>query len=246
MAIAPSLRSLAKGYAGGQIDQATYRAERNAFIEAVLEGTVTIKAVAGIPASLSSESRVSSSDKTTLMGSDGPAPTYTAMANDEPISNAPEQKKTGLYIGIAAVVIVAIGIAIFALGGDKPDTGSVSTTAASANTPAPTASPASPAISLVSAFLSANSWSQPSLDNFVAEWNRLSPTDQSSLTGSIELGQLTNAIYKKLLEERALSSIGNPETSFAKQRSLVEFAGQIGIKDNRITLPEPPPSTGTP
>lgn len=244
MAIAPSLRSLAKGYAGGQLDQTKYRTERTAFIEAVLAGTVTIKAVAGIPASLSSESRVSSSDKTTLMGSDGPA--YTAIANDEPVSSVPEQKKTGLVIGIAAAVIVIIGIAIFALGGDKTEPAGTPTAAAPATTPAPAATPASPAISLVSAFLSANSWSQPSLDNFVADWNRLSPADQASLSGSIELGQLTNAIYKKLLEERALSSIGNPETSFAKQRSLVEFAGQIGIKDNRITLPEPPPATGTP
>lgn len=243
MAIAPSLRSLAKGYAGGQIDQAKYRAERNAFIEAVLAGTVTIKAVAGIPASLSSESRVSSSDKTTLMGSDGAAPAYTAMANYEPLSSAPEKNKTGLIIGIAAAVIVVIGIAIFALGGDESDSGSAPTAAAPANTPAPAATPA---IGLVTAFLSTNNWSQPSIDNFVADWNRLSATDQSALTGSIELGQLTNAIYKKLLEERALSGIGNPETSYAKQRILVEFAGQIGIKDNRITLPEPPSATGTP
>lgn len=57
---------------------------------------------------------------------------------------------------------------------------------------------------------------------------------------STEFSRLINAISKKLLEERALASIGNPETSYEKQRQLVEFAHTIGIRDQRISLPDAP------
>lgn len=55
---------------------------------------------------------------------------------------------------------------------------------------------------------------------------------------SIELNQLATAIYKQLLEERALSGIGDAEKAVNKQKQLIEFAEQIGINDSRLTMPD--------
>lgn len=51
---------------------------------------------------------------------------------------------------------------------------------------------------------------------------------------------MVNEISKKLLEEKDLAAIGNPETSYEKQRQLVEFANSIAIRDQRITMPDAP------
>ncbi len=55
-----------------------------------------------------------------------------------------------------------------------------------------------------------------------------------------DVGAMVNEISKKLLEEKALAAIGNPETSYEKQRQLVEFANSIAIRDQRITMPDAP------
>ena len=55
---------------------------------------------------------------------------------------------------------------------------------------------------------------------------------------SLETGQLTNAIYKQLLEEQALSGLVDDDSSADKQRQLVQFAADLGIEDSRISLAE--------
>ena len=95
MAMASSLRALAKAYAGGQIDKAKYRTDRTAFIEAVLSGALSIKnQSSGQPAVLSSESRVNAADKTTLMGSGNGNAEYNAIPNEPPRPESRSAKKT--------------------------------------------------------------------------------------------------------------------------------------------------------
>ncbi|NNE37511.1 MAG: hypothetical protein HKN08_04335, partial [Gammaproteobacteria bacterium] len=64
--------------------------------------------------------------------------------------------------------------------------------------------------------------------------------DRASAMNTTDFSRLVNGISKKLLEERALAAIGNPETSYEKQRQLVEFADAIGINDQRISLLDAP------
>lgn len=250
MAMESSLRDLAKGYASGQLEKAKYRTDRTAFIEGVLSGTVTIRknpALGAQQAALSAESRVkNTSDKTTLMGS-GTSPAYKNTGSSAENSSSPG--KTGLMLGIGAAVAALIIVTVVFLmsgGGQEQQTIATGNQSANNNNPPQTTTPSSVATNLVRSFLGTNSWSQASIDNFLAEWSTITDSEKNGLTNSIELGQLTNAIYKKLLEERALSGIGNPETSYEKQRVLVEFATRVGINDPRIALPEQTAPTSIP
>ena len=78
---------------------------------------------------------------------------------------------------------------------------------------------------------------------FVGQWQQLSAEERNAAEESIALGQMTNAIYKKLLEERALSALGDESSALEKQRKFVSFAEKLGISDPRIALPDTPPSS---
>lgn len=56
--------------------------------------------------------------------------------------------------------------------------------------------------------------------------------------GSLELNQLTTAIYKQLMKERALSGLGDEAEAGDQQLKLIEFAKKVGINDPRIAMPE--------
>lgn len=97
---------------------------------------------------------------------------------------------------------------------------------------------ASPAQTLIQGFLHKNKWSESDLKEFMQQWHTLSSEDQGRAKSTIEIGQLTNAITKQVLEERALSGLGNADKSAEKLSQLVHFATQIGITDPLITVPE--------
>src|SRR5690606_2229561 len=91
---------------------------------------------------------------------------------------------------------------------------------------------------LISAFLEDRDWSPARREAFLAEWSGLSPEERDAARNSVEQGQLASAIYKKLLEERALSGLGDREAAEARERELTRFAEQIGIDDPRLKPPE--------
>jgi len=91
---------------------------------------------------------------------------------------------------------------------------------------------------LIRDFLERKNWSTESLDAFRSAWESLPRAERLASRESLALGQLTNAIYKQLLEERALSGLVDDDSAVKKQRHLVEFAAALGIDDPRIRLPE--------
>jgi len=239
MAIASNLRELAKAYANGQLEKDRYRVDRTAYIEAILAGTVSIRPVqnntTSSPSSSSSRPR-SATDQTTMMSD----PVYTAADNGGTDNNL-KSGKTGLIVGGVALLVISLML-IVAFSGDTPEQQtSQSPVVADSATPGmniQSDSVSTAAVMLVRSFLDNNIWSDASMDGFLQDWSSLAESDRMASKDSIEIGQMTNAIYKKLLEERALSGIGNPETSYEKQRMLVQFASAIGISDPRITLPD--------
>ncbi len=96
---------------------------------------------------------------------------------------------------------------------------------------------------MISEFLQRNLWGETNLDSFAEKWQEVPENERAFAMNSAEYSRLINAIYKKLLEERALSRIGNPDISYEKQQKLIEFASILGIKDQRISISEPPPGT---
>ncbi len=238
--MASTLRQLAKAYANSQIDKEKYRNDRTAYVEAVIAGKLPIRPNQHEPASLSSTFSGLRTDFGLDSAGRPAASTYISTDNNGAGSaNHMQPKKAGLIIGAVSLIVIII-VVVIALPANKQQQQSPVVTATTASTTAQADGPPSVARNLIRAFLDNNIWSQASMDNFLMEWGRLVDADRIATKNSIELGQITNAIYKKLLEEKALSGIGNPETSYEKQRILVQFASDIGIDDPRITLPELP------
>jgi len=253
-----TLRELAKQYAKGDIPQDAYRKLRTALIESILAGDVSPpvneyrKAVAPGPAEPQEVTERRRERKRQ------PAPDTTAIVRPEDRRPAAPRKPAPpafpllkVSIGVAGVLIVA-GIALlFTNKGEDED---------SSPPPAPitdTQSDAAPvmesgsngamedtgsvaATDLIREFLRSKNWSDTRLSEFVSQWEGLPAEDRAAASESVALGQLTNAIYKKLLEERALSALGDEQEAFEKQRKLAAFAEQIGISDPRISLPNSP------
>lgn len=236
--MASTLRQLAKAYANSQIDKEKYRNDRTAYVEAVVSGKLPLRPNQHDTALLSSTFSGTRTDFGLDNAGKPTGPTYIST-DDNAAGSASfmQTKKTGLIIGAASLVVIII--VVFIALRDNKQQAPVGNEIASSTT-AQADAPPSAAHNLIRSFLDTNIWSQASMDNFRMEWNRLSEADRTATKSSIELGQMTNAIYKKLLEEKALSGIGNPETSYEKQRILVQFASDIGIDDPRISLPELP------
>jgi hypothetical protein len=232
------LRRLAKDYAIGQIDKEKYRNSRTKFLESVLSGEEILPVTGHSPLAENENFNDITSQK-----SERPE------IASEPIASVPatdndilKNKSTLLYGGIGLVVAIVLIIAIFASGDDESISQSQSPQE-NQNTAISNAPP-SAAQNLISKFLVDNNWSQSNQDIFLMNWRGISESERASATTSTEFGRLINAINKKLLEERALSLIGNPETSYEKQHLLVDFATTIGISDQRISLPDAPTING--
>ncbi|MGK0298093.1 MAG: hypothetical protein ACI9XC_001711 [Gammaproteobacteria bacterium] len=233
MAEQSTLRTLAKAYANGQIEKEKYRADRTAFLDTVLSGSITLP-VSGHSPLIGNENV---NDITTQKGDKPRKYTATTSIKTKEDGGFLKQKSTLLYGGISLVVVIIIIVALTTGGDDTSNQttpGQVSSNNSTSNTQP------SRAQNLISSFLSDNNWTQSSQDVFLLNWRGISETERSSAMSSPEFSRFINEIYKKLLEERALSRIGNPETSYEKQRQLVEFASTIGINDQRISLPDAP------
>jgi len=180
-----------------------------------------------------------------------------AAAQTEP-ETQPSSGSAPVLILVAAVAILVAVITTFALlSRDRdsaaevspsaeavadttvnPDTVEVVATAAVAPVDAPAQDNTGSA--LVREFLSAKDWSAGNMENFVGAWRQLPDADRAAAGDSVEMSQLSNEIYKKLLAVRALAAIDGLELSFNKQKALVDFSNDLGISDDRLTLPQPP------
>ncbi len=229
------LRKLARAYSDGKIEKDKYRTDRTAFFEDLIAGNVIL------PVEDNTAEKIARGDTfsdITLQkigeSSSQPAPTNPAQ------SKGLLDNKPVVFGGIGAIVVIVLLVAIFS-GGD--DTSIQPNQSQNDAGPAPVVvedAPPSPLENHISSFLAANTWSEASLNAFLNEWQSFADADHASAMSSTAFSQLVNEISKKLLEERALAAIGNPETSYEKQRQLVEFANTIGIADQRITLPDAP------
>ena len=226
-----TLRSLAKAYSKKTIEQAAYREARAKFINGVLAGEITLS-VNDYPPLI--RPKTDPTTETTLRRQEKKPPPISETPS-QPVPQ-PVKKNNWLLIGAAAAVVllIIIGIMIFSSGDNQ-------TRSVTAEEPqvAKTQTQPNEAQLLVRDFLTQRNWaSDPSLDAFLAKWQSLAPETRAQATGTLELNQLTNSIYKQLQTERALSSIGNAADSTSKQQKLIDFARQIGINDPRISLPK--------
>ena len=255
-----TLRQLAKEHAQGDLDKDSYRKSRAELLQGIISGSTPLQDIdypppvqPPEPESLdTTERREDFKRKPAAESAD--ASTEAAAASKSEPSPAPaaaaaaaeKSSNKGIIIGLV-IAVVLIGIAAVGMMGGKDE----KTAAAPASDSAQgmsagdepegsesVSSAAGKAEQLIKEFLANKNWSEDSLSQFSEDWSALSNSEITATDESVALGQLTNAIYRQLLEEQALSGLVDDDSSLNKQRRLVEFANSLGISDSRIKLPE--------
>ena len=233
------LRILARAYSDGKIEKEKYRTDRASFFEALIAGNVTLPTEEDLKERIARGDTFSDITLQKIKSAEKPA---TAAPKQKEPEGLLQNKAVLIGGGAGVLVIIIILIAVMS-GGDETPSQPQQASQDEQESPAVVVdAPPTPLQNHLTRFLSANRGSEANLNAFLIEWQSFSQSDQAAAMNSIEFSRLVNAISKKLLEERALAAIGNPETSYEKQRQLVEFADSIGISDQRISLPEAPDS----
>lgn len=249
-----TLRELAKEHAQGNLDKDSYRKARAELLQGILTSKIPLKEIEypplvqpPEPESLDETQRKENIKKPSERKTD-PDSTTSPKTPAEKATDNNNGNETGgsnkiLIIGLALAIVAIIAVGILALTGEDKtgpgktasvSTGTGTTTGASDSA----AKTRTQAEQMISDFLAKKNWSNSNLDDFQQQWADLPAEDIQAARGSLALGQLTNAIFKQLLEEQALSGLVDDDSSSNKQRQLVEFASTLGIEDERISLPE--------
>lgn len=227
-----SLRSLAKAYAKGTIEQTAYREARAKLLHGILSGETVLQEneYPPLPKPMEDESLEVTERRPVKKKNEL---TETGSADSEKL-------KLPVWGVPAAIVAVILAVILILVLNSKPDAQNKSTAANEANAVDSTASglQSGPALDLITNYLEKNSWSDASLDAFLLQWQALPPDSLTGINDTVEFGQITNAIHRKLLEERALAKLTKAESAIAKQQKLIDFAGQLGISDPRISMPQ--------
>jgi formylglycine-generating enzyme required for sulfatase activity len=237
-----TLRQLARAYARGELDKTSYRQQRANLLEGILKGDMPLKEnsfLAPLQSGADESTYDTSGERMT------PNPHGNAIPVNESVPPAqPEDagltKKSGLPLVAGTLGLGFILIILFTLYQTSPGNKGVTArgTETAAMTPGGHTRPGGR--ELIAAFLQKKSWTDESMANFVDDWSALPEDKRKATIGSVELGQLTNAIYKQLLAEQALAGLDKSHDAMDKQRELVEFARRIGIDDPRFSMPDAP------
>lgn len=155
-----------------------------------------------------------------------------------------------LAIVVATLLLLVIGVTLLARPGNKPEANTQTSASAetvapdtaaetqeplTAQTPETAAAPVNAAAAdAIVEFLRMKSWSDESMSQFSRSWQSLPQADRDAAAGSGEMSQMANAIYRKLLELRALSQVNGDAESASRQERLLQFARELGINDPRF------------
>lgn len=247
-----TLRSLAKDYANGILDKESYRKARDDLLRKIAAGEIAVAPIDYRPL-LDVEDMEVTRDKTSIKAAPAgeesrptteivtPEPPRPPIAARRP-SNTP-LKLILITTTIAALCVIVI--IVLYMTAEAPireitsETGSASLTGQDAVPQGPDTGKL-----LIEEFLRQNNWNDDSLGQFGMQWNSLSDAERTAALAGPEKTQLANAIYRQLLEERALAGLGDVTAAIARQHTLVNFADRVGIEDARFVVQEinlPPP-----
>lgn len=259
-----TLRSLAKDHASGVLDKVAYRKARDLLFDGVLTSKITVEPIDFRPpldiqdldATMERE-RDKTQIKNIPVQKQSPTPTSTQTTTQIQVpvpETAPEEYSTdtgsgitvNLVLGIAIVII--IGLIIFlalplifqkADNVTTVDTDNSTVTESDISiTENQATGNTSAGEELIAEFLAQNDWSDDTLQAFKSSWNSLTAEEQADGLSSPIKGQLANAIYQQLLEERALLGLGDTASVISRQNTLVDFASGLGINDPRLKAQE--------
>lgn len=237
------LRGLAKSYAKKNLEHTAYREARAKFINGVLSGEAELT-VNNYPPLVRPKLDQASEVTVRRSGKKNPPLTedskeHSPAPQPQPASQSePQPQGTGkiLLLGLAVVIIIIVAMVVYTV--TRP-AGQSAGTVSSSQTASPAPAQPNAAQLLVKNLLKQDDWaSNASLDIFMQKWQSLPADTRNNAIGTLELNQLTTAIYRQLLKERALAGIGNGDIARQKEKRLIEFAHNIGIHDPKIAMPQ--------
>lgn len=249
------LRELARAFAKGELGRDQYRRDRSKLVTAILAGEVAVKNLEfpppiKPPGGDGSDATEPRSRRRRAESTDEPeSTTQITPPQQRPATpaarSAPATAKVGPGRWITIVLLVGTAAAAIWYVASRP---AADTATVAAAAPEPTTAPApvsedpraEAGRTLISQFLQDRNWSAPRMGSFQSEWTMLDAEQRAAALGSADAGRLASAIYQRLLEERAVSGLGDLEASLARQRELVGFASAIGISDPRLSVPDSP------
>lgn len=237
------LRELAKDFAQGKISREEYRKERTELIKGIVDGSIDVPDrdfLAPIPPP--------SEDDITAQG-----PDYDPFATTEIAVTKPGSKKkqtsanrptppressdpvhkpfpiwTFAILSVAVLVLIIAITALFIYSSENTESPESTVTEQPAVGQA--------ANQLIKLFIQGNNWQAENLEKFRRNWEKIGPAERQAAQDLPVMNQLKNAIYKQLLEERAMIALGDAESAREKQQVLVDFAESLGIQDDRLKV----------
>ena len=240
-----NLQELAKEYAQNTIDLESYRKSRSELIKGICAGEIVVKENEYLAPLDNLEEKLDDTTENMItqivnQGKDSKAATATSKARptDQKNSSYPSTGKTGqktIIIGSLVIVVLCLIILTILL---SPATKEEPPKTILTNE---VVKESSAGQNLIVEFMQQKNWTKENLNSFVASWQQLSGQEHEATHASPEMKRLTNAIYRQLLDERALISLGDVENSVANQKMLVNFTERLGIDDKRFTVVEPEP-----
>lgn len=142
--------------------------------------------------------------------------------DDENISVSRRGSIKLVAIGLVVVVLAAAVLFIaFRSGGMHKKT------AAPATVVAPP--PPAPGPELVSTFVSANDWTDGSLESLIRHWNDLTTDEQTKARDSLDYPRLVSDLRQQVASEKAMLGIGGAGVSDAHLTELQRTAKALGI-----------------
>lgn len=240
-----SLRELVQKYTKGEVGKEEYRKTRTDLINNVLarEDNLRINTYPPLikPTDEGTVDITERSQKKEPVKSPA-TPGVTPPADKTVPSRG--QPLNPMYIAGALILIIITIIAVVVLLPDHSQNQRVNVQeqpVTQETRPAPAVSDR--ARTLIREFLQKNNWDNGNMDEFLRAWRALPETDSQSIKGSMALNRLSNAIYNRLQEERAIAELdataSETVADVSRQERLVAFARQIGINDDRISVQAP-------
>jgi len=222
----PILRGLAKAYSENLIDRKEYITERRHLIDDIVAGNVDI-----VPYEAPSLARDPDNERTF---SDGEStlelPRVDSEAESKPITPAKSNKGLAMFLIVATVAIAAFAGWRFISQGEPPSVTSAR--------PEPFAEGPNPAGVLLEIFLEENDWREERIDGFMLAWESESESARQGLRNSATMRRAADQLTQQILEEKALFELGEREDALLKQRRLLDLAGTLGIRNERIARQE--------
>lgn len=136
---------------------------------------------------------------------------------------APIPSRFILLAGAAILVIIVIGVVIWAIG-----TRSVAPSAVSTPTQATLPSPGP---QLVGDFLRVNNWSASQTRNFIHQWNELPGKERELARQDYHYPRLVSELRQQIVSQQAMSGLTtNNDTSQAQLAGLYDMAKVLGVE----------------